>query len=114
MKAVFKLHFDCGRSGELTGLFIAEKEQVEWLKQSKLEVYFGEVLGKHSEVFGPLDESDITLVSEDESVVKVIEDNDLENGFNPFHYSLMGTEDLLGDKHEDDLTPSEVYTKLHS
>lgn len=87
MKAVYKLHFDCGRMGQLDGLFIAEKEKVKELIDSGREVYFGEVLGKHSEIMGPIEEpDDITLVSEDEEVIRVIEENNLENGFNPFDY----------------------------
>lgn len=86
MKAVYKLHFDCGRMGELTGLFIADTEAVNKLIESGEEVYFGEVLGKHSEVCGPIEQADITLVSTEESVIKAIEEHGLENGFNPFDY----------------------------
>lgn len=86
MKAVYKLHFDCGRGGELTGLFIAEQEKMNALIQSGEEIYFGEVLGKHSEVCGPIEEDDVSLISTDENVIKVIEEHGLENGFNPFDY----------------------------
>lgn len=94
MKAVYKLHYDCGRMGELTGLFIAEKEDVDKLIESGEEVYFGDVLGKHSEVFGPIEECDLTLISTEENVIKLIEENGLENGFNPFDY--------INDEDEDD------------
>lgn len=114
MKAVFKLNYDCGRMGELTGLFVAEKEQIKWLIESKLEVYFGEVLGKHSEIYGPLDEGDISIVTDEKSAIDLIVNHDLSNGFNPLDYRLLNVEDLLGDKYEDDLTASEVYEKLHS
>lgn len=60
MKSLFKLHADCGQ-GTLNGLFIAKKSHVEQLIHSKLEVYFSEVLGKHSGVFGTMDENDIEL-----------------------------------------------------
>lgn len=86
MKAVYKLHYDCGRMGELTGLFIAQKEDVDKLIESGEEVYFGEVLGKHSEVCGPIEENDVTLISAEENVIKLIEEHGLENGFNPFDY----------------------------
>lgn len=86
MKAVYKLHYDCGRMGELTGLFIAEKEAVDKLIESGEEVYFGEVLGKHSDISGPIEKKDITLISTEENVIKLIEEHDLENGFNPFDY----------------------------
>lgn len=35
MKAAYKLHYDCGRMGELTGLFIAKKEDVDKLLNQK-------------------------------------------------------------------------------
>lgn len=50
MKAIYKLNADYGRNGNLTGVFIAEKEHVAVLLENKIEVYFGEVLGKHSEI----------------------------------------------------------------
>lgn len=86
MKAVYKFHYDCGRMGELTGLFITDTEKVKALIESGEEVYFGEVLGKHSEVCGPIEEHDLTLISTEENVIKIIEEHDLENGFNPFDY----------------------------
>lgn len=91
-KAVYKLHFDCGKQGSLEGLFTAKKEHVKWLLESGTEVYFGEVLGKHSEVMGPIEEGDITLVSDDLNVIKVIEENGLQNGYDPFDYSVEGCE----------------------
>lgn len=49
-------------------------------------VYFGEVLGKHSEVYGPIDGNEIKFVSNDPLVIKTVVDNNLCFGFNPFHY----------------------------
>lgn len=112
MKAVFKLHFDCGRMGQLDGVFVAEKEQMDKLVKSGIQVYFGEVLGKHSEIYDPISEKDYTLVSEDPNVVSVIEDNKLSTGYNPFNYTTVGAKELLGDKYEDDLTVSEVLARL--
>lgn len=86
MKGLYKLHIDCGRQGDLEGLFICDTQELEQLVKSEYEVYYGEVLGKHSEIIGRLEERDYTLVSTDENVIKVIEDNELENGSNPFHY----------------------------
>ncbi len=86
MKAVFKLQADCGRSGNLYGLFISDTEKVKKLIENKTEVYFGEVLGKHSEVFGALDDNEIILVSSDENVVRMVEELNMKVGFNPFDY----------------------------
>lgn len=114
MKAVYKLHADCGRMGQLDGLFIAHKEDVQKLIASKVEVYFGEVLGKHSEVYGELEEKDISMVSDDPNVVDIIETHELETGFNPMHYTTVNAEALLGDKYKDDLTVKEVLDLLES
>jgi hypothetical protein len=98
-KGIYRLNFDCGRNGVLTGIFIANKEYVKVLIENKIVVYFGEVLGKHSEVYGPIDESEITLVSDNPEAIKIIEDLGLQNGYNPFHYTglnfkLEGRDDI--------------------
>ena len=88
MKALFKMNFDYGRSGSLEGLFIAEKEQIDYLVEHKLEVCFGEVLGKHSYVCGSVAPEEVTMVTTDENVLQVIEQYELENGYNPLEYPL--------------------------
>lgn len=110
MKGLYKLNFDCGRSGSLEGLFIADTEDVKFLIEKGWEVYFGEVLGKHSEVCGPIEEVDIKLVSTDEAVIKVITDNELENGHNPFHYTIANN---LGKDYED-MSVIEAITKFRN
>lgn len=92
-KAVYKFQFDCGRQGELEGLFVSTKEKVQALKKSEVEVYFGEVLGKHSEVYGKIEEKEIILVSDNPEVVQIVEQYNLENGYNPFDYTVLGQED---------------------
>lgn len=57
-KAVFKFNFDCGRQGELEGLFVSTKEEVQALIKSK--------------------------------VVDIVEKHNLENGYNPFEYEVLG------------------------
>lgn len=59
MKALFKMIFDCGRMGNLEGVFIADTEDVEYLLNNEISVYFGEVLGKHSEISGIIDRSEL-------------------------------------------------------
>jgi hypothetical protein len=48
---------DCGRMGDLTGLFVATEEQVAAL--AGRNVYFGEALGKHSDIDFRFDERDM-------------------------------------------------------
>lgn len=106
MKAIFRLKFDCGRSGDLSGIFVAEKEHVNYLIENRVEIYFGEVLGKHSEVYGPIDSTDeLAMVSDIVEHVEMFEGLDLETGHNPFHYTpinfshdgmAMGDDETIG------------------
>ena len=49
MKVLYEFYEDFGRDGSLNGVFVAEDYEVEKLYGN--EVYFGEILGKHSEIF---------------------------------------------------------------
>ena len=91
-KAVYKLSVSCGRQGDLNGVFIAEKSHVKKLIEAKIQVYFGEVLGKHSEIYGAIEEDEIIFVSDNPEVIKVIEENVLESGYNPFEYTAINFE----------------------
>ena len=86
MKGLYKMYFDVGRMGSLAGVFIANTKEMDDLIKSGKEVYFGEVLGKHSEVYGPIEDDDITLVTTDEKVIAMFEEHELSSGFNPFDY----------------------------
>lgn len=86
MKGLYKLHIDCGRQGEVDGLFISDMEDMHLLVTSGTTVYFGEILGKHSEVYGELKEKDYTFVTNDKDVINLVESYDLESGYNPFDY----------------------------
>ena len=94
MKVLAKFYWNCGRSGDIDGLFIAEKSKIE-AAYGKC-VYLGEVLGKHSEVYGDLDQGDITIVSEDPVVIEILsrlfEDGTI-SGFNPLDYIEEDTEE---------------------
>lgn len=77
---LWRFYWDCGRQGDVEGVFKATKEEVD--AAIGMEVYFGEILGKHSEVFGELEVGEITLESDDPLVVK----NAVESGYNPLDY----------------------------
>jgi len=89
-KGVYKLDFSVGRQGDLTGVFIATDEQVEVLLKEDIQVYFGEVMGKHSEVYGPIDEGEIILITEEKKVVDMVEEFELSTGYDPFTYQSIG------------------------
>ena len=86
MQNLYSFYCDCGRSGSLDGLFIATPEQVA--QSIGKEAYFGEVLGKHSEVYGTIDEGEIRLVSDDQDKVQWLKSLTGANvsGFNPLDY----------------------------
>lgn len=105
-KAVYKLNINCGRQGTLEGLFIAKKAHVEELINSKIGVYFGEVLGKHSEIFGSISAEELKMISDAPEIIKLIEEYKLENGYNPFHYTATDV-----DEGEEDLTVEEIIEK---
>jgi hypothetical protein len=83
-KALYKMYIDCGRMGELESVFIAEKNEIEALIGK--EVYFGEVLGKHSDIYGELEEHEITLITDDVKVIEIVDKYGLETGLNPLDY----------------------------
>jgi hypothetical protein len=73
--------------GMLEGLFVAEESDMDALMGK--EIYFGEVLGKHSEIFGPLEERDITIKNDDEDFINKLVDvigGESISGYNPFDY----------------------------
>lgn len=84
--------------GSLEGIFVANPQKVKQLIDSEKEVYFGEVLGKHSEICGPISEGEITMVSDDPGFVELFEAHDLSSGFCPFDY----IEDVDDDADDDD------------
>lgn len=58
-----RFKWNCGRMGEVEGLFVTTRATLA--ASYGKQVYFGEILGKHSEVYGTLDEKDITILTDD-------------------------------------------------
>jgi hypothetical protein len=87
MKKLWHFHWDCGRMGDLTSVFLATQEEVDAVVGEY--IYFGEVLGKHSEIHGDIEENDIQLLTDDQAVclklAEVIDGNTL-SGNNPLDY----------------------------
>ena len=92
MKVIARFYWDCGRSGDVEGLFTCEHTD---LKQAYgKQVYFGEILGKHSDVSGQLQEKDFTILSEDQDFIEKFEaivGAGTVSGYNPLDY--MGSDD---------------------
>ena len=72
--------------GEVEGLFVATKNEIQ--NAIGKNVYFGEILGKHSEVYGTLDENDLEKINLDsvstERVAELL--GDTWSGYNPLEY----------------------------
>lgn len=67
MLGIYEFYWDCGRMGELEGLFLADSKDVA--DAIGKTIYFGEVLGKHSEVEGTLNAEDINLKTDDQEFI---------------------------------------------
>ncbi len=67
MKKLFKFHWDCGRMGDLDGAFVATQEEVDAIIGK--EVYFGEILGKHSDIHGDLEKDNFTVLTDDQDFI---------------------------------------------
>lgn len=86
-KLLVKYHEDFGRMGSLDGLFICTKDELETLKDQV--VYFGEVLGKHSEVFTDETYENCNVLPVEDGDIEVLERLLGEGtvfGYNPFDY----------------------------
>lgn len=79
MKKLWKFNWDSNYAF-IGGLFVATDEEVQNIMGK--EVYFGEYEGKHSEVYGTIEEEDITLVSDNQVVVEEVGDF----GLNPLEF----------------------------
>lgn len=83
-RCLYKFYWDCGRMGAVEGLFVESPSTIQQSIGKK--VYFGEILGKHSEIHGSLSEEDFKVISEDKNVVSVFEEHVGTFGYNPFYY----------------------------
>lgn len=84
VEGFYKFEFDCGRMGRLSGTFFANDSEVESLIGQ--EVYFGEVLGKHSDIYGVVDAGEISLITDDPAIVRILRDSGANIGINPLDY----------------------------
>lgn len=103
MKKLYGFNAYFGRMGSLDGLFIADDNLVE--KAIGRRVYFGEVLGKHSNIWCLLNEDHFKVITDDQELISKLEshfasDNGIVSisGYNPLDYV-----DLDDDDEEDDL-----------
>jgi hypothetical protein len=82
---LYKMDFDCGRMGSLFGVFLAEPQAVAAAMGK--QIYFGEVLGKHSEICGPLGADEVKALDVPDEFVKEFAKHFPDGfGYNPLKY----------------------------
>lgn len=83
---LWKFYWDCGRQGEVSSLFVATENEVSGLIGK--DIYFGEILGKHSEVSGTIEEGEVQKVEIDPETVEKVAAllGDTWSGYNPIVY----------------------------
>ncbi len=99
-KILVKFHQYYGRMGSLDGLFVTTKAKLERLYGK--EVYFGEVLGKHSDICSEMDASLFRVLDLSPDVVEKLETEcgSTISGMNPFDYYEESDEE--DDEEEDE------------
>ena len=94
-KYLWEFNLDCGRMGYLEGLFIATENEINGIIGKK--VYFGEVLGKNSEIYEEIKRNDFKKIDLDsETVEKVSKILGLNwSGYNPLDYATYQSNECL-------------------
>ncbi|MFW6377366.1 MAG: hypothetical protein ACOCZ5_01845 [bacterium] len=85
-KFLYNFHWYCGRQGDVEGLFVATEEEIKNLIGK--EVWFGEILGKHSEIYGVIEEGEIEKLDISSVAVEEVSKHLGRNwsGYNPLDY----------------------------
>lgn len=86
-KVIYRFYWDCGRSGSVEGIFVADEKYMQ--EALGKDVYFGEILGKHSEIHGKLEEGDIEALTSNQIFIRQFMDilgEDFCVGYNPLDY----------------------------
>jgi len=87
MKGIYEFYRDCGRMGDLEGTFIADSEAVANVVGKY--IYFGEVLGKHSEIAFTIKPDDIWLKTDNQEFISLFEQimgEGWSTGYSPLDY----------------------------
>lgn len=98
-KGAFHFYQNFGRQGYLDGVFVADHQDV--LNAYGRQVYFGEVLGKHSEIYCELTEDNLRLITNEPSDVEVFERYDVNVGYNPLDYLDEDNDEAVFDEFVD-------------
>ncbi len=98
-EGLWRSYYGTMRDGSLEALFFAPHSKIA--EASGKTVYFGDKLGKHSDVTVKFDELDVTLVTDDPALIAAMHILfDEEFGYNPLDY--IGTAEDDGEVDADD------------
>lgn len=88
-----RFKWDMGRMGVVEGMFVTTHGELA-AKFGK-QVYFGEILGKHSEVYGQFEPGDITVVTDDPEFITKLKQfiGAHVSGYNPMDYMAEDSEE---------------------
>ncbi len=86
MKVICRIVY-YNRYCNISGIFIEEKDIVDYVLEREFEIYGGELAGKHSSIDVLVNKDTLKIISDNQEAVRMIEELGLENGFNPFDYS---------------------------
>jgi hypothetical protein len=103
-KKLLAFNVYCGRMGSLSGRFVADDEdQAELESIMGRDIYFGEVLGKHSDVTITLEPEHISVVTDNEAFLAEAErlNISLDTGFDPLQQYRDSADDGMYDEEED-------------
>lgn len=92
MDKLYKMNIEFRRGGELTGLFIEDKDIMDFAIGKR--IYFGEVMGKHSDVDIELKDYHIKELNVPLDIVDILK-NELGttiSGYNPIEYMYLKCE----------------------
>jgi hypothetical protein len=70
--------------GYVRGLFVATDDEIKAAIGRK--VYFGEILGKHSEIYGTLEEKDLVRLTDDPDFIAKFKEYGCASGYSPLEY----------------------------
>lgn len=84
-KYLWQFEMNCGRMGVLNGIFSATQSEIDELYGK--HIYFGEVLGKHSEIWiDNFNEKYLTRLTDDQSFIDTYDSLIGASGYNPLEY----------------------------
>ena len=102
---LYQYYEDCGRMGSIEGLLILTDEQVAKYKEHSHNLYWDELLGKHSEGHFDFSDETLTVIDIPEDVVKILLDkigNVLSGPFDLEYFDEMIEEAKEEDYEEDE------------